>query len=107
MGKKDYTRYSKRQAEKATTESVENISDVAENIQAKAETNAEPTTGVVTNCLKLNVREEPDSDGAIVCAINCDTKVIIDKAESTAEFYKICTESGIEGFCMKKFITIQ
>jgi hypothetical protein len=33
-------------------------------------------------------------------------EVAINKEESTAEFYKVCTASGVEGFCMKKFITV-
>ncbi len=63
--------------------------------------------GFVTNCKKLNVREEPKKDSAIVCEVDYQTGLMIDKNESTEEFYKVFTAAGIEGFCMKKFITIQ
>lgn len=113
MGKKDYTRYAKRQEEKVAFEPVENnVMEEAEKAYEKAATveeyaKDEPTSGIVTDCLKLNIRKEPSPNSRIVCAIDCLTEVIIDEKESTDEFYKICTVSGIEGFCMKKFITIQ
>jgi hypothetical protein len=63
--------------------------------------------GFVTNCKKLNIREEPKIDSAIVCEVDYQTELMIDENESTEEFYKVFTAAGIEGFCMKKFITIQ
>ena len=63
--------------------------------------------GFVTNCKKLNVREEPRIDATIVCEVDYQTELMIDENESTEEFYKVFTAAGIEGFCMKNFITIQ
>jgi len=40
----------------------------------------------------------------VICTINCHAEVEIDELESTDDFYKICTASGVEGYCMKKFI---
>ena len=62
--------------------------------------------GVVVDCGKLNVRQEPSSDSKIVTIIPGGTEVEINNEESTDEFYKICTAAGIEGFCMRKFIDI-
>ncbi len=63
--------------------------------------------GFVTNCKKLNIREEPRTDATIVCEVDYQTELMIDENESTEEFYKVFTAAGIEGFCMKNFITIQ
>jgi hypothetical protein len=63
--------------------------------------------GFVTNCKKLNIREKPTVEAPVVCEIVCQTELMIDEKESTEEFYKVFTAAGIEGFCMKKFITIQ
>lgn len=63
--------------------------------------------GFVTNRKKLNVREEHKTDSAIVCEVDYQTELMIDENESTEEFYKVFTAAGVEGFCMKKFITIQ
>ena len=63
--------------------------------------------GVVSGCTKLNVRENPSKDANVVCEIKADSVVIINEKESTNDFYKVVTEAGAEGFCMKKFITIK
>ena len=63
-------------------------------------------TGIVFNCPKLNVREEPSTAADIVCVIDNLATVLIDEEESTEDFYKVCTENGAEGFCMKKFIKL-
>ena len=63
--------------------------------------------GIVNDCVKLNVREEPNKESAIVCALALRTEVLVDQSESTEDFYKVCTAAGIEGFCMKQFVAIQ
>ena len=65
----------------------------------------EPVLGLVHNCLTLNVREEPEKDATILCSIQSLTEVMIDNVKSTDEFYKICTASGIEGYCLKRYIS--
>ena len=68
----------------------------------------EPVFGFVSNCRKLNVRQKPNKDADIVCVINKDTEVIIEKAKSTKKFYKVFSPNGpIDGFCMKEYITIK
>lgn len=62
--------------------------------------------GIVTNCKKLNIRKEPKPDAAIIGNVDCQTELMIDETESTDDFYKICTATGIEGFCMRKFVTV-
>lgn len=74
--------------------------DASENI-------GEVVIGVVTNCVKLNVREKPRADAVVVCEVNCQTELMIDETESTEEFFKVFTSAGMEGFCMNKFITVQ
>jgi hypothetical protein len=51
--------------------------------------------------------KKPTVEAPVVCEIVCQTELMIDENESTEEFYKVFTAAGIEGFCMKKFITIQ
>ena len=62
--------------------------------------------GKVNNCKKLNIRKLPSRDAEIVSELVEGSEVMIDEKESTALFYKICTEHGIEGFCMKDFIKV-
>ena len=62
--------------------------------------------GVVADCAKLNVRKAPDAAAPIICTIPRDSEVEVQVEESTDEFYKVLTASGIEGFCMAKYIKI-
>lgn len=63
--------------------------------------------GVVADCENLNVREAPNPDATVVKIIDKDSEVMIDESESTDDFYKVCTASGVEGFCMKQFIAVR
>lgn len=63
--------------------------------------------GKVVGCKKLNIRVAPNAMATVAKTINKGSDVIIDETESTDDFYKICTESGLEGFCMRQFIAIE
>lgn len=63
--------------------------------------------GLVTDCDKLNIRERPTVESPVVCEVVCQAELVIDEKGSTEQFYKVCTDAGIEGFCMREFITIQ
>lgn len=63
--------------------------------------------GVVTDCLRLNIREEPTKDSAVVTIVTCLDELKIDLDNSTDDWYAVCTASGVEGFCMKKFVVVR
>lgn len=63
--------------------------------------------GKVTGCKKLNVRKNPSTASEVICVVSENDTVLIDEVESTGEWYKICTEAGAYGFCMKKYIVKQ
>lgn len=69
----------------------------------------ESKVGIVANCEKLNLRRSPlkDSDGAnIITELLPGVAVVIDEDESTPNFYKVTTETGLEGYCMRQFIEL-
>ena len=69
----------------------------------------ESKVGIVANCEKLNLRRSPlkDSDGAnIITELLSGIAVVIDEDESTPDFYKVITETGLEGYCMRRFIEL-
>lgn len=86
-----------------TTEEVAEESAVEETVEETPVS----VTGIVSDCIKLNVRKSPTPLAEVLCVVDENSKVEIDEAESTAEFYKVCTASGVEGYCMKKFITVE
>ena len=74
---------------------------------APAEVAKNFASGVVTECVRLNIRETPSADGDVVAVIDLLTEVVVDLEGSTDEFYKISTATGVKGFCMKKYIALR
>lgn len=123
---RDYTKYAKTQDEPAMAvidapsfeEAIEPVEtaeviepaepaeavEPMEAVEPAIETAHAPKIGRVFGCTSLNVRKAPKTNATVICTINCHAEVEIDELESTDDFYKICTASGIEGYCMKKFI---
>ena len=58
------------------------------------------------NCAKLNVRVSPSTTALVVCVLESGSKVSITD-DSDPDFYKVYTETGAYGFCMKQFITVE
>ena len=127
MSNKHYTQYSKFRGEEPMLVNnpefeveEENKEKVEEPIEGQIvipevepESDPEPSIepenrkfGKISNCKKLNVRKLPSRDAGIVSELVEGSEVMIDEKESTALFYKIYTEHGIEGFCMKQFIKV-
>ena len=129
MSNKHYTQYSKFSGEEPmlvndpeleVEDTVEEKVDepiegqiVIPEVEPEPVSDPEPTVepenrkfGKVSNCKKLNIRKLPSRDAEIVSELIEGSEVMIDEKESTALFYKICTEHGIEGFCMKQFIKV-
>ena len=86
----------------AAEETVEPIVEVEESVVQTVS-----VYGVVNGCNLLRVRKAPSTEAEVLCEIDVNSKVEINEVESTADFYKVCTEAGVEGFCMKKFIKIE
>lgn len=82
---------------------------VNSDVMSDAPTPADKTEviGVVTNCLRLNLRQKPSQDSDVVTILSALSEVRVDMEASTDSFYKVCTAAGIEGFCMRKYIAIR
>lgn len=85
---------------------VETPEDEPEIIEPETVEEISRKFGRVIGCVKLNVRRAPKPRAEVVCEINCDTEVEVDEGESTIDFYKICTASGVEGYCVKTYISV-
>ena len=127
MSNKHYTQYSKFSGEEPMLVNDPELEVKEENIEENIEEPIEGQTvisevepiipesvvepeiqkfGQVSGCKKLNVRTLPSRDAEIVSELVEGSEVMIDEKESTALFYKICTEHGIDGYCMKDYITV-
>ena len=103
--------YNKMFEEPAVVEHVDDVvEEIAEMIEPETEVeevvNDNTEIGVVDCKCKLNIRVAPYADADVVKEIAKGAEVMVYLDESTDDFYKVCTESGVEGFCMKKFINI-
>lgn len=83
----------------------EQAQEIVEESQKVEE--AVQTVGFVDNCEHLRVRKESNVDSEELCIISKLSEVVIDLDNSTDYFYKVTTSEGVEGYCMKKFITIK
>jgi uncharacterized protein YgiM (DUF1202 family) len=104
--KRDYTKFSNPDV-KVAEETVEFETPSVEIKVEEPEVTVEMKLGTVVGCDKLNVRETPSPYGKVITLIDKGEIVEIFDEESTATFYKICAETGVEGFCMKKFIEVK
>lgn len=120
MSRHDYTKHSKKNQNEVTklnevneepeSEAIAPTEDLIEDVEIEAEEVQQPVEsktydlGKVVNCKKLRVRSEPRFGDNVVCELDYGTSVMIDKSESTFDYYKIYTETGIEGYCQKTYI---
>ena len=87
---------------------VEQIEEVVVEPEEKTEEAVEVkdvVKGKVTDCIKLNVRSGALITSDIREVIEEGAIVEINEKRSTDDWYSVCTESGIKGFCMKEYIT--
>ena len=109
--KKLYMGYDKETKSLAdvTEEMEEEIAEVneSEEVTKEATKEADSTVvGYVSGCFKLNIREEGYPGANVVCVVPEKTALLIEVAESNDEWYKVYTETGMEGFCMKQYVTL-
>lgn len=88
-------------------EEVEEVVTEAEVTVEEAPAALKTIYGTVFKCSMVNIRKAPEKNAPVVATIRRNNTVTVDIDESTAEFYKIRTLTGIEGFCMREFIQTQ
>lgn len=86
--------------ENVTQEPVENVTQ--EPVEKEA-----PKVGVVDNCSRLNVRVAPRITADVRLVINKGDEVTLCEKQPKGEWFRVRTQDNTEGFCMKKYITIQ
>lgn len=97
------TNYSNNKIEMAE----EAVEAVEEDVHEEIKIESAKIFGNVFDCTKLNIRSEHSLDGEIICTVPVSTEVEIDSEKSTNDWFYIYTDTGIEGFCMKKYIRVK
>lgn len=62
--------------------------------------------GKVIDCTRLNVRRRPNKDSEVNCIIDVDSIVEINENKSNDEWYRVTTNNGVYGYCMKQYISL-
>lgn len=96
----DYTSFSN---DNAYNEPVMEVSH--EEVIVEDEPKKELQMGKIANAEKVYLRSEPEvREGNDIKVLDKGTEVLI--SDISVEWCKICTESGLEGYVMKKFVDI-
>lgn len=90
-------------AEEPAETSLEQLDETIDD----TEESSEILVGVVIDCSQLNIRKNPSIAADVVCKVVAGSELLIDESKSTDEWYGVCTEVGVEGFCMRKYVNIK
>lgn len=111
MSKKNYSKFYNSEAKEPIVEEVkepiaEAIVETEEVVEEPVEKKPvnKPVYGYVNDCSRLNIRKAPNINSAPLCVVDVNTKLVINESNSTADWYSVVTPSGVEGYCMRKFV---
>lgn len=76
-------------------------------VEPVVEPTIEFATGVVVDCNSLNVRAMPDRKADVVSILMNGDEVQVNVTDSYDEWYHVFTATGLDGFCMKKYIAVK
>lgn len=110
MGKNYYSMYDKeKKKEEMKTE--EKPIDEKEIIVEKKSTVQEEKHAVakkaqVVDCVRLNIREMPDTQANILTTVNVGVEIVVDDASSDKNWCSVKLPNGLKGYAMQKFLKI-
>ena len=90
---------------KIKMEHVPVVEPVLVNETVETVTLPKSVSGTLSNCSKLNVRSKPAIDADVLVVLDVNSEIAIDPARSTNEWVKVTTAAGVEGYCMRKFVS--
>lgn len=88
---------------------IENLVEESEEVEEptdEAKNYRESLVGYVTGCAKLNIRKEPYIKSDVICVVSEKDVLLVDQNKSTHEWYKVYTETGFDGYCMKQYVNV-
>lgn len=81
--------------------------DEVEELPTIEEDGNKPLVGAVKGCSRLNIRSGAGKEFNVIAVVEEGTALMIDyPIDVNSEWFKIYTEAGIEGYCMKQFVTV-
>ena len=110
MGKNYYSMYDKGK-KKEETKTEEKPVDEKEIIIEKKSTVQEEKHAVakkakVIDCVRLNIRETPDTQAKILTTVNVGVEIVVDDMSSDKNWCSVKLPNGLKGYAMRKFLKI-
>ena len=81
--------------------------EVVEKKPVEKQEAAKTVYGCVDGCSRLNIRKSPNVNATPLCIVDAGTKLTINEAKSTTDWYSVVTPSGVKGYCMRKFVVVE
>lgn len=66
-----------------------------------------PTIGIVSGCKRLNIRKRTSTAAEVLTVVNVGSELVIDVQKSKTYWWYVRTADGVEGFCMKEYVTVK
>lgn len=102
---KDKKEFEVKKVESEIEDEVKKIESEIEDAVAEEKSKSVNKKAYVTDCVKLNVRENPDLLAKVISEIKLNDEVEIEDDEING-FVKVYTAFGNSGYCMKKYLNI-
>ena len=116
MSKHNYNNYSKPKTKPEPEEKpiVQEAEPVIEGqtmipevtMATESEAQAAKLPGIVCNCVRLNVREEPNKMADVIAVLEAGSEVRLVSEKPVNGFYNVIAVDGREGYCMCDYISI-
>ena len=106
MGKNYYSMYDNGK-KKEETKTEEKPVDEKEIIVEKKSTVQEEKHAVakkaqVVDCVRLNIRETPDTQAKILTIVNVGVEIVVDDTSSDKKWCSVKLPNGLKGYAMRK-----
>lgn len=107
MNQKSYERFVKKNDD-VKNDYVKNAEVIDEKkVEVEKPKKENKQKAVVTDCLLLCLREKPTTNSLVLKELVALSEVEVDLKNSTDSFYKVKTEEGLEGYCMKNYLVLK
>ena len=87
------------------------IADTVEEVNNETNQNeieeTKTVVGVVVNCKRLNVRQNPSKDSSVLTELTVNDRVVVNLDLVSDKWYKVRIDKlEVDGYCMKEYIAI-
>lgn len=110
MGKNYYSMYDKEKKKEETKTEEKPVDDKEIITEKKSTAQEEKHTTMkkaqVVDCVRLNIRETPDTQAKILTTVNVGVEIVVDGASSDKNWCGVKLPNGLKGYAMRKFLKI-